>query len=454
MRSRAADMLCRRGGAVDEFADDARDSPDSELLQAEQDLADLLELGNGDFYHGSRKFAAALLDGFEGQLPEDVAIQRLARAAHQYGKRHTWDHKCHTPEGAHAWAVNSFAGAARLQQAERERVAEANGHDVAGALEPTDNRYQLIDDVELEQQAPVVWTVEGILPAGCLGALVGPADRFKSFAGGDFSASVQTGQLCFERFPTKQGQTVYILGEGRGRYGLRTKAWKAHRGIDGGIGIKFLPHPVQLMDPGETSKLLEAIERLPEPPALVVVDTVARCMVGGEENSAKDFGLFIAGADRIRLATGAAVLLIHHAGKDGKTRGSSALPGALDVHMLADADGDFVTITCDKMKDAERFQPIRLRRRVIQFEDGTSSLVLVPIDGEVQPKGVGDLPASVRTLVHALRSGPARAKELLTKSALADRTFYTAADKAKAWDLVTVVSGSYRLTAKGEALNA
>jgi len=178
-------------------------------------------------------------------------------------------------------------------------------------------------------------------------------------------------------------------------------------------------------------------------------------MVGGEENSAKDFGLFIAGVDRIRRVTGAAVLLIHHCGKDGKTRGSTALPGALDVHMLADADGDFMTITCDKMKDAERFAPIALRRRVIQFEDGTSSLVLVPVDNaEAAPRGVGDLPASVRKVLQALQSGPCRATELLKRTALADRTFYFAIDKAKDWDLIGLFGGYYRLTAKGEGFNA
>src|SRR5438034_1345408 len=68
---------------------------------------------------------------------------------------------------------------------------------------------------------------------------------------------------------------------------------------------------------------------------LVGVDTLARCFVGGEENSAKDMGLFVAGLDRLRAATGAAVLVVHHTGREsGRERGSTALSGAVDTLMV------------------------------------------------------------------------------------------------------------------------
>jgi hypothetical protein len=433
---------------VSEFHDDAREDGDR-VPQGEQDIDDIIELGRGHFENGAAGFVAALLDGFNGTLTDEDIMRRLAVAGHGYAKRCTWEHDCASWPGAMEWARRIF------EREQRKRIeAEFNGTN--GATEAGGCRFRFIDDEELENQPPVRWQVKDILPAGALAALVGPTDRFKSFAAYDLAASVQTGQQFVERYQTEQGQTLYIIGEGRGQFGRRSRAWKAHRGIKDRIGMKFLPVAVQFMESLETSLLLDTIERsMPDPPTLVVVDTVARSMVGGEENSAKDMGLFIAGADRIRHATGATVLLIHHAGKDGKTRGSSALPGALDVHMLADADGDFVTITCDKMKDAERFAPMTLRRRVIQFEDGTSSLVLVPVDdAEARPRGVGDLPDSVRTLLKALKTDPCRATDLLKKTGLANRTFYFAIDKAKGWNLIALVSDYYRLTPEGEKFNA
>ncbi len=158
---------------------------------------------------------------------------------------------------------------------------------------------------------------------------MGPYDSYKSFVAVDAAASPGAGLPFLGRFPTQKGPTLYILGEGGRQFGRRLRAYRTHRGVTGALGIKFLLHPVQFMDDRETERLLRAIAALPAPPVLIVIDTMARCLVGGEENSARDVGLFIHGVERIRHATGAAVLVVHHAGKDGKTRGSTGLPGAV-----------------------------------------------------------------------------------------------------------------------------
>jgi RecA-family ATPase len=81
---------------------------------------------------------------------------------------------------------------------------------------------------------------------------------------------------------------------------------------------------------------------------LAVVDTLARCFVGGEENSARDMGRFVAAADRLRTATGAAALLLHHVSRHGGAiRGSTALPGALDTGIAVEAGTErFATERC------------------------------------------------------------------------------------------------------------
>ena len=67
----------------------------------------------------------------------------------------------------------------------------------------------------------------------------------------------------------------------------------------------------------------------------VVLDTLARCMVGADENSAKDCGVVVDALGQLRRCTpgGLGVVLgVHHAGKDGKTlRGSSAFEGGADT---------------------------------------------------------------------------------------------------------------------------
>jgi len=66
---------------------------------------------------------------------------------------------------------------------------------------------------------------------------------------------------------------------------------------------------------------------------LIVIDTLARCIGSGDENSAQYMSQFLAACDRIRLSTGATVLIVHHVGKSAQAgaRGSSALLGAVDT---------------------------------------------------------------------------------------------------------------------------
>ncbi|MCA1646651.1 MAG: helicase RepA family protein [Chloroflexi bacterium] len=68
---------------------------------------------------------------------------------------------------------------------------------------------------------------------------------------------------------------------------------------------------------GDVDELLLSLGDLPELPVALFTDTLARGMVGVDENSAQDMGLFIQTADRIRQATGATVVVLHHHGKSG-----------------------------------------------------------------------------------------------------------------------------------------
>jgi hypothetical protein len=79
-------------------------------------------------------------------------------------------------------------------------------------------------------------------------------------------------------------------------------------------------------------------------------------------------GVAIANIDRLRRATSATVLLVHHTVKGGGTeRGSSALRGAADV-MIECSCGAFdkpILLKCTKMKDAEPFRDAGLNWELV-----------------------------------------------------------------------------------------
>ncbi len=240
-------------------------------------------------------------------------------------------------------------------------------------------RFTLIAAPEFKNRPKPNYLLDGILVEGSLSALVAPSATYKSFIALSIAACVATGTAWHGRAVQKH-PVVYISGEGSAGMGHRQRAWEIANNALLPDDFYFLPEAAQFHTPTEITELISVIKALPKSPGLIVVDTLARCLVGGDENSARDMGMFIAGADRLRAETGANVLIIHHFGKDNKTRGSSALPGALDTSMSIKREGDFLTLSCDKQKDAEQFDPIIFQRRVVQLdEDGfETSLVFDP----------------------------------------------------------------------------
>jgi hypothetical protein len=98
----------------------------------------------------------------------------------------------------------------------------------------------------------------------------------------------------------------------------------------------------------------------------VVLDTFAMCF-DGDENSSRDIAMAVAAAKRIIRETGATVVLVHHTGKRGDgERGHSALRAAADTMILVKNDGHGgITVSNNKQKDVDTFEPITLRLRQV-----------------------------------------------------------------------------------------
>jgi hypothetical protein len=249
------------------------------------------------------------------------------------------------------------------------------------------SKFAFVHDDEIETQEPPEQLVDGILPAGGFAVLVGAPSSGKTFVALDLAFCVATGNSWDER-AVKQGSVLYVAAEGTGGLRARVRAMKQKYAVQDRAGVLFLLQPVQLMNQQEVDDLLAAIGTLPESPSFVIIDTLARCLVGGDENTAKEMGQFVNGVDRIRRETGATVLVVHHSGWERKERlrGSSALQGAADTVMILTSKGDVLTLKCDKQKDAEPFEPIKLRLREVDLGDGEASCVIERLEA-ISDKG-------------------------------------------------------------------
>jgi len=234
-------------------------------------------------------------------------------------------------------------------------------------------RIYSLDEVEALQPPP--WLIDGILPAQSLGLLYGPTGGGKTFLAIDLALSIATGYPWLGR-NVEGGSVVFCSGEGISGLSRRIGAWRADRApVDpfaAGQPARsrvFVAEVPWLLDSDAVMGFVEAVRAVEVKPSLVVIDTLARAIVGGDENSAKDVGVAIAAADRIKAALGSAVLFVHHAGKDKDrgARGSSALLAAVDTAFSLDGPTDRLELRCEKQKDAEAAKPIPLALEVVDL---------------------------------------------------------------------------------------
>jgi hypothetical protein len=130
---------------------------------------------------------------------------------------------------------------------------------------------------------------------------------------------------------------------------------------------------INLLDPGaELDRLIEMIREAAAkwnlPVALVVIDTLARVMPGGDENTPEDMGAVVAAGDRICAETGATVLFIHHSGKDATrgARGHSSLRAATDTEIEVTCANGQRQAAVTKQRDGPTGDVIRFRLQPVE----------------------------------------------------------------------------------------
>lgn len=264
-----------------------------------------------------------------------------------------------------------------------------------GPLGPVDQlREHALDLAAIEKIPKPDPLIAGYVDRGSLAMLYGPSGGSKTFLAVDWTLSVASG-TWWHRREVERGRVVYVAAEGAAGLGVRVAAWRKHHDIydvSTFDRVDFLPLAVNLF----AAEWAGALGEYAAGAELVVVDTLARCAIGADENSAKDMGQVIANADRVRRDSGAAVLLVHHAGKDAGNgaRGSSALRAAVDSEIECTSTDEVVTVKVTKRKDGEPPNPLQLVRTQVG-----PSCVLVRDRGQRTNLG-----ASAAAALEALRS--------------------------------------------------
>lgn len=267
---------------------------------------------------------------------------------------------------------------------------------VDSTLEAGQLARRVLSGTQIERMTPPQWLVPQWLAHPSLAVLYGEPGTGKSVLAQALALALATGKewLGMEVVGTR---TLYVVAEGVAGMGRRNAAWRDFHGVSEQqcAGVMWLPEPVDLTDRTKAEELAVLADQLGV--GMVVIDTLARCMPGADENSTADMGLVVAHLDLIR-GTNRLVLVVHHVGKDRTKgmRGSTALLGAADttIELIGRRGDKEMLIRVDKQKDASPPDPIRFRLLSV-----ASSVVPVRHDVGIVPDLMGRQAAEVMMLL-------------------------------------------------------
>lgn len=294
--------------------------------------------------------------------------------------------------------AQKIAAAAFTDPDTLEELLQRRTKDLAQfAEEPADTlRYRLMSANETELLEPSVGILGDLLFEDSIAVLYAKSGRWKSFLALAMAFAIATDAILFSR-RARPGAVVYIAAEAARNIGKRITAARIQHGIpaDTPIRLYVLGKAVNLLDAAGVVQLIREIqEQLDEPPALVIIDTLARSMPGGDENATKDMNVVYDAATAIRTAWGCCVLIVHHEGKESTrgARGNSAIFANADTvlrvtgqeNKTAILPGDVLQLECEKAKEDAPFEPIRFTADVKRWSTSNgqfrTSLIIMPSD--------------------------------------------------------------------------
>ena len=320
-----------------------------------------------------------------------------------------------------------------------------------------DNLIRVWTRAELKNLPALDWVIDRVIPSQSLAMLYGPSGSGKTFVALSMALSIATGSPWFGR-TCKEGPVLYLASEGKHGLSARISAWEKLY-MSTAKNLYVIVDVPQFLDPQSMEALVNTMEHALIKPNLIVIDTLARHVVGGDENSAKDMGVLIYNVFRLIKKLDCSALVVHHSGKKNQKnqseRGSSVLRAAADTMIAVEMFGKRqVTLKCDKQKEAEQFEQIPLKFELVTLEDAQQSLAVTPNEIPFPTKlRLSDNEDRILTALGELGQEGGRATDIIKKSGVAEASYYRVRNKLLNLDLIEhLPDGTYVLSPKGREL--
>lgn len=233
--------------------------------------------------------------------------------------------------------------------------------------------FEFVRADQLNGKVEIMDFVEGLLTESGSSVLYGPSNTGKTFWIVDLGVAVASGTAFRGELEVEQGAVIYIALEGAHGAKNRIRALKESGKLKPGTPFYLIFDSVSLLEIGHAARLAETVTMVAEDAdvkvKLVIIDTMARAMAGGDENSGKDMTSAVSSIDAVRAATEAHVCVVHHCGKDEAkgARGHSSLRAAVDTEIeVTHSEGNGVsTVRVTKQRDLPIGEPMPFTLKVV-----------------------------------------------------------------------------------------
>lgn len=308
------------------------------------------------------------------------------------------------------------------------------GHDLAGLLMPVKDDWLIPADDFCAQPSPISWLVKRWIQSKALMMVHGPSGGGKTFVVLDWCLRMASGIEDWAGHKVRQGNVVYLAGEGHHGLRGRVAAWKHHHKA-GKLAMWLSKDGCDLNTPTGYLKVVEQVRMLKDRPSVIVVDTLHR-FLQGDENSAQDAKTMLDACNSLMQEFDCSVILVHHTGVSDeaqhRARGSSAWRGALDIEIsiVPGKDNVPMQIVQRKSKDAELAETIHVELQQVSIpgwrdEDNqqVTSAVIIQAQAPIVAKKDSKIDSHRKTFENAWWSSGAEERDglpYLSRSAMMD----------------------------------
>ena len=217
----------------------------------------------------------------------------------------------------------------------------------------------------------------------------------------------------------KQGSVAYIMSEGNNVSNNRIKAIEIEKSeLFSKASHLFycLNDIVSLYSvKKDTTDFIEEVKQFN--PRLIIIDTLAMAMSGGDENRTQDITVVVENMKRIQQALGCHIMVLHHPGKDETrgARGSSALHAASDTVLELKKNKDAVCVRAVKQRDMEGDKELNFKvQKVVIGEDDDGDELSSAVIEETGPT-LGEKQEDILNIIIAYRDTGISQSEIIKK---------------------------------------